>query len=551
VGRWPRTLLAVGVGLSAIALALVGFRAVVEWRNAATLVATRRAESAADLLASALSRDMRGAHMSVLVSAEREELASRPQADLLHPVAGAFARYPYAEVFFSWQAQPASGVVFYSRTDRRPAWLLAAEGEVLFPVVTGSDRRVGRELLSRLELDSQQGRRFSAFNLSLQGTNYQAVAVISYEDALRERPHSLIGFLVNLAWVREHYFTELATEVAAIESSNGNVRYSIIDDRGEAVVGDARAASGPASAARIFPVAFFDPAAVAVDPPPDLIIPWWNAVATARDDPTLAAAELGARRTLAIAAVMTLTLAIGLFASLRAARARESLALMRADFVSAVTHELKTPLANLRALNETLASGRTTPEMTREYAQMGVGEATRLARLVDNILAYSRVADVADVYSFEPIALAAVVQRSLRDFGPTLSRDGYSVAVDLPDDLPRVRADPHALGLLLNNLLDNAIRYSSEVKALTISARAQSGNVTLDVSDRGIGIPADELERVTRKFVRGRTSVGGGSGLGLAIVERIVIDHGGKLGIQSTVGKGTTVSVTIPAVTDV
>jgi signal transduction histidine kinase len=144
------------------------------------------------------------------------------------------------------------------------------------------------------------------------------------------------------------------------------------------------------------------------------------------------------------------------------------------------------------------------------------------------------------------VALASVVQRSLQEFASALQRDRFEVTVDVPEDLPRVHADPTALGLMLNNLIDNAIRYSKDARAIAITARADSGNATLTVSDRGVGIPADELERVTRKFFRGRGSVAGGSGLGLAIVDRIVSDHRGRLAIRSTEGQGTTVSVTIP-----
>jgi signal transduction histidine kinase len=545
--RRLRAVLAAAIGLSALALVFTGYRAVAEWQHAASLVASRRAASAADLLVSALSHDMRGAHTSVLLSVGRDGLSSSP-ADLMHPIAGAFTRYPYAEAFFSWNA-PDADVVFYSRAERRPSWLSGTVATTLYPVITGSDRRVGRQLLDRLEVDAHQGRRFSAFSLKIGADDYQVASTITYDDARRERTVSALGYIVNLPWAREHYFGELTSQVAAIESGDRSVRFAIVDDNRHSVTGTPIASLSDApSAVRTFPVAFFDPAAVAVDPPPDLGLVWWTAEATTKDEPTLAAAERGARRTLAIAAVMTLTLAIGLIVSLRAARASADLAGMRADFVSAVTHELKTPLANIRAINETLASGRTTPEMIREYARMGTGEATRLTRLVDNLLAYSRVTDVADVYSFEPVPIAAVVQRSLFEFGPNLQRDHFQVEVDLPDELPLVKADPNALGLLFNNLIDNAVRYSREVKSLTIGARAHAGWVTVDVADRGMGIPPDELQRVTRKFFRGRGTVAGGSGLGLAIVDRIVADHGGSMTIESSEGQGTTVSVTIPAV---
>lgn len=128
-----------------------------------------------------------------------------------------------------------------------------------------------------------------------------------------------------------------------------------------------------------------------------------------------------------------------------------------------------------------------------------------------------------------------------------LQRDAFAVSVELPDDLPPVKADPNALGLLLNNLIDNAIRYSRQSHVLTLRAHHSAAGVTLEVIDQGVGIAADELARVTRKFFRGRNSIAGGSGLGLAIVDRIVTDHGGTLGIVSVEGQGTTVSVTIPA----
>lgn len=546
--RRLRVILATAIGLSALALLLIGYRAVIEWQHAAALVASRRASAAVDLLVSALSRDMRGAHRSVLLAVERDGLASGSPADLLHPVTGAFTRYSYAEAFFSWKDTTDQDMVFYSRVERRPSWLTGTASTAPYPVNTGSDSRVGRQLLERFRTDMLQGRRFGAFSLRIGGASYQAVAVITYADAAHERPTALLGYLVNMDWARQHYFSELAAQVAAIEGPDRAVRFAIVDDAGAAVVGAPPAApDGAPVSQRTFEAAFFDPSAVAVDPPPDLGVTWWVAVAETRDDPTLGAAERGARRTLAIAAVMTVTLAVGLIVSLRAARASADLAVMRADFVSAVTHELKTPLANLRAINETLASGRATPEMIREYASMGIGEATRLTRLVDNLLAYSRITDVADIYTFEPVSIANVVHRSLQEFAPTLRRDGFAVTVEVPDDLPPVQADPNALGLLLNNLVDNAIRYSKQTHALTIRAHHSAAGVTLEVTDQGIGIAADELGRVTRKFVRGRNSVSGGSGLGLAIVDRIVADHKGTMGITSVEGQGTTVSVTIPA----
>jgi two-component system, OmpR family, phosphate regulon sensor histidine kinase PhoR len=122
------------------------------------------------------------------------------------------------------------------------------------------------------------------------------------------------------------------------------------------------------------------------------------------------------------------------------------------------------------------------------------------------------------------------------------------VDVDIPADLPLVKADRTAMMLALDNLVDNAIRYSPKEQFLRVSARREGPNVVIDVQDRGTGIPADELSLVRRKFARGRLARADGSGLGLAIVSRIVADHKGTLVIDSEPGSGTTAKVYLPIV---
>jgi len=248
-----------------------------------------------------------------------------------------------------------------------------------------------------------------------------------------------------------------------------------------------------------------------------------------------------------IAAITSVVLAVSLVLLMQAALANARLVEMRADFVSAVTHELKTPLAGLSMVTETLASGRTTrsAEMTREYGQMAAQETKRLARLIDNLLAYARVTDVTEAYTFEPLVVADLVRATLQEFRSRLAHAAFNVVVEVPDDLPPVRGDRTALALLLGNVVDNAIRYSKERRGLRITARATRERVTIEIEDAGVGISGAELPHVTRRFYRGRNTTSGGSGLGLAIAERIAADHGGALVIRSNIGVGTTVSVSL------
>jgi two-component system phosphate regulon sensor histidine kinase PhoR len=279
----------------------------------------------------------------------------------------------------------------------------------------------------------------------------------------------------------------------------------------------------------------------------------WTVLVSGAADPALGAAIRGVDVIFGLAAVAAVMLAFGLVMTARAMRTGVELAEMRAEFMSSITHELKTPIASIRAMGDMLTRGRLRqPEDQREYAAVVAQEAKRLERLVNNVLAHARITDVADVYSFEPLDVEELVSSVLKGFKHQLHRGGFRMTVDVPPDLPRILADRAAMELLLDNLIDNAIRHSRITKELRIEAVARADGVALTIADRGVGIPAEDLGRVTQKFVRGRNAVRGGSGLGLAIVNRIASDHGGRVEIESVLGRGTTVTIVMPvAQTDI
>ncbi len=549
-GRVPRVprltlLLAIGVATSAAMLVWLGYRAVSGWRQSASSLSQRRAQDTVDLLARALARDMRGAQARVLSSPQLDEFMLDTPHDVVRIVAGAFARYPYPESFFAWRAgaKPVP-TVFFTRADRPPRWLPADSPRGAFPVAIVDDPPLAPVLLDRIRRDAQRGRRFCAFELALGPSRYQVVARLLYRDALREQLEAVFGFTVDLAWVRDGYFPEVVRQVARISGAEGPVLPAIVDARDVPLT---QATAGPSRghvARRSFALAFFDPSLVELYPPDDLALASWAVEVRASDDPALGASLRGANRALALAALAAGALALGLGLTLRAARTSARLAAMRSEFVATVTHELKTPIATIRALGDTLVAGRVSdPAARHEYARLVVQEAKRLARLIDNLLAYARVTDVADVYHFEAISLPGVVEDVLAGFRTQLDVGGFEVVCSMPADLPAVRADRTALGLLLENLVDNAIRYSRAEHRLEIVARPVSRGVEVSVSDRGEGIPADELDKVTLRFFRGRSAGASGSGLGLAIARRIAEDHAGELVIASEPGRGTSVSV--------
>jgi signal transduction histidine kinase len=550
--RSPRLLnaLVVGMCISVTALTWFGYSATRKWQRSSELLVQWHADETADLLVTALTRDMRAVQESVLSSADWDRFMLNPPYDVSYVVASAFARYPYPEAFFGGRGVvSADDVMFFTRSERPPLWAVDDEAPSRFPVTIGRRKAIAERILDRIRSDASAGRRFSIFEVRLGDHVHQVVTRLLYSDEWREQLDGVFGFTVDLSWVRAHYFPELTNEVARIAGAAPGLTLEVVDQAGVRVAStrDTGGPHGPSSR-RPFPILFFDPLLVAVDQPSDLVRREWFVQVGRTDDPALTAAVHSADRTLILAA---LSLALGLIMTARATRASESLSELRAEFVATATHELKTPIATIRAAGETMASGRvSTPTARQEYAELVVQESRRLSRLVENLLAWSRITDVTDAYVFEPTALATVVPRVCQEFGHQLRAAGFVTQIDVPADLPLVRADATALGLLLDKLVDNAIRYSPTTRFLRITARLRGDVVTLDVSDQGCGIPADEIEHVTRRFFRGRQRVANGTGLGLAIVKRIVTDHGGGLAIHSAMRVGTTVSVSLPIARD-
>jgi two-component system sensor histidine kinase ResE len=198
----------------------------------------------------------------------------------------------------------------------------------------------------------------------------------------------------------------------------------------------------------------------------------------------------------------------------------------------------------IQSIGETMLRGRVnSPEQQHEYAQLLVQETHRLRRLIDNLLAYARVTEVADVYSFEPLQPEHVVEEVVHGFRKLLRDRGIEVNVSVPAPVPEVKADRASLVFALDNLLDNAMRHAGGT-AIQFHIRLAGNVVEFIVTDHGKGIEENALNRVQHPFVKGAESHG--SGLGLAIVHRIAAAHRGSFRLESRVAEGTTATLAIP-----
>jgi signal transduction histidine kinase len=249
---------------------------------------------------------------------------------------------------------------------------------------------------------------------------------------------------------------------------------------------------------------------------------------------------------LALAAVMA---AAVLLVALSAAR-EVRLADLKSDFVSSVSHDLKTPLALIQLFAETLEVGRIrTPERAQEYYRIINSEAQKLTRLINNILEFSRIEAGLRHYRLSPVNLADLASKVLSSLEHQFKQNRFEVTSNLAGDLPPISVDAEAVARALENLLSNAMKYSGDAREIRVEVVADRGAELIRVSDKGIGIPRRYQRRIFRKFYRVRDGDGlaaQGSGLGLAIVEHVMEAHKGAVHVVSEPGRGSTFTLWFP-----
>ncbi|MDO8539297.1 MAG: HAMP domain-containing sensor histidine kinase [Opitutaceae bacterium] len=244
-----------------------------------------------------------------------------------------------------------------------------------------------------------------------------------------------------------------------------------------------------------------------------------------------------------IIAVVAVTVARYVSAQMRLARLKDEL-------VSTVSHELKTPLAAMRALLDTVLAGRyRDAAQMRRYLQLAAKENLRLSHLIENFLVFSRLARGQQQLRFTVLAPEEIVRTALDALGEKLTAPPCRLTTQLAPGLPAIRGDADALSTVLVNLLDNACKYTNGEKHIEVRAYAEGEQVVVAVADNGIGIAPDEQERIFDRFYQidqSLTRQRGGCGLGLSIVQSIVRAHGGEVEVKSELGRGSTFRVKIP-----
>ncbi len=279
-------------------------------------------------------------------------------------------------------------------------------------------------------------------------------------------------------------------------------------------------------------------------------LPWDVVLANSNLEAELS--QFAQRRQLMTAGLVILALLVitASYLIARAVRKELAAAQLQSDFVSAVSHEFRTPLTSMRQFTEMLVEDDNLPaEKRRSFYRVQERATRRLSRLVESLLDFGRMEAGARPYRLEPLDAGPLAQSVVDEFRAEANPDGFVIECVVPEAPTMVKGDREALAQALWNLLDNAVKYSGDSRTVRVAVEG-GDKIAIRVIDQGFGIPPSEKEQILRKFARGSSATEHGikgTGIGLAMVEHIVDAHDGKVLVESEPGKGSTFTIQLPA----
>lgn len=284
------------------------------------------------------------------------------------------------------------------------------------------------------------------------------------------------------------------------------------------------------------------------------VLPHWELAVYLLNPAKLSQSANALRVTLGLlVAILLLAIAVGSWLIVTDLNRQLTLARQKTDFVSNVSHELKTPLTSIRMFSELLAEGRVTDSAKqRSYLGIITAETARLTRLINNVLDFARMEHGEKKYHFQECEAVQLVRETCETFRPHLEANGFTFETRLPENPLRIQCDRDALAQVLVNLLSNAEKYSGDRKEIEVELTEQTSPLPfleMKVLDRGLGVPEHCRERIFEQFYRAHDSLASGiqgSGLGLTLARQIARAHGGELTCEQRPGGGSIFLVRLP-----
>lgn len=537
--------LAIAATFCAAALVLYfQHRAISTLRSQTRVILTQISEQTATDVAIEVRRTLDGPVFETLTAVNHPEL----RAGRLDLVAQEFKEsleaYPQVERFVAWTTETeevAPGeAVFYGRSQEAATVSAGGSDGARF----ARDPELGRQIIALARAHAGDQHIYVAAE-GVGPRRHHVFLRLFFSDARRLEYFAILGFVVEPAMLRGPFFAALhersLSGLLARRGSEIPLQLRVTDEHGALVYGRAEpdlTAAGVDVSMHFFPVDRISSRLTSRVPPRV-----WRIEVAAPPGHGLLGDAGGGYGATALSIVLML-IALGL--TLQASRRSAELTRMQADFISHVSHQLKTPLSLLSAATETVTMDRVrSPEKLAQYIGIIRGEVARLSALVQRILEFSRLQQ-ARGYEFEPVDLGALVRETVAAFESSLAGQNFTFHLE-ELDAPPVIADPAAIEQALVNLLDNAVKYSGDERHVTVRVRSSATEAVIEVVDRGLGIEKADMDRIFEKFYRGATSQRSGFGLGLPIVQELVHAHRGRVEVYSVPGEGSTFRLVLPS----
>ncbi|MCK4432035.1 MAG: HAMP domain-containing histidine kinase, partial [Candidatus Aminicenantes bacterium] len=222
---------------------------------------------------------------------------------------------------------------------------------------------------------------------------------------------------------------------------------------------------------------------------------------------------------------------------------------IKSDFVSSVSHEFKTPITSIKVLIERLQQGKVkSSHKKKEYYSVISQDADKLSSLVRNILDFSKVEEGQKEYIFQETDVTHLIKDEIENFRRDIYA-GIKIESQISRNIPRLYVDRAAFSLALNNLLENAVKFSLGKKEIFVKVTKDAENIIIEIEDKGMGISSSDMDKIFDKFYQGKSAAQQsirGTGLGLTLVKHVMDAHEGKVLVKSKIGQGSTFSLVFP-----
>jgi signal transduction histidine kinase len=533
------TLLAVGIGIPVAILFYFQFRSLSDLSQASSVVLRQMSMETADAVTKELQDSLHAPRTDVLLKIFQYQTEPLDIPFIQTTFNQGLDTDPFVDGFYVWSDATVEHRDELLSFDRNTRSFVANPPESA--LVLGQFRSM-----------APAQRAIAVFEAPLNGRSTYFLAQLRFTFPSRDRLTSFVAVRVDAERLRSIFIPQLvAKRLAKVEGPTGfpPLCVTVLDSNNRVVFPVGGTAPARFVDERPFLMVFYETDLAQLIAPTKAAVETWH-VRTGYGDQTIPEIVASrARPQRVLMAVLAGVMALGVFFVTRAAAREVRLAELKSNFVSSVSHDLKTPLALIQLFAETLELGRLrNTDRATEYYRIINSEARKLTRLINNLLDFSRIEAGLRQYRREPTDLTTVTKHVLDSLESQFRHNQFTVTSKLHPPVP-VLIDPEATEQALENLISNAMKYSPEHREILVEVDCEGGHGVVRVSDHGIGIAPRLQGKIFRKFYRIQTDAGSGpqgTGLGLSIVDHVMRSHGGFVRVQSEPGRGSTFTLHFP-----